>query len=115
MVILPFEILLAIFEEVDEVEDLWNVRTASHNLCAAATPIAFRSLSAIATGRSAKNLGRLIDLPNIAAHVREVSYHDTGADSRTGRSLKYGVSSPSSSHESFHDLSLPPLVVGHVS
>ena len=115
MVILPFEILVAIFEEVDDVQDLWNVRAASHTLCAAATPIAFRTLSAIATRRSAQNLGRLIDLQDIAAHVREVSYHDTGVDSRTGRSLKYGVSSPPSSHKGYHDLSLQPLVVGYVS
>lgn len=85
---LPFEILTAIFEDVDDVRDLWGVRSACRTLCAAATPLAFRSLSVISTRGSAKNLGRLFDSPDIAAHVREVAYHDTGAD-RTGRPLKY--------------------------
>ena len=88
---LPVEILTAIVEEVDEIRHLWQVRTASRTLCAVATPIAFRVLSVITTRESARNLGRLFDIPDIAAHVREVAYHDTGAD-RKGRPLKYGVS-----------------------
>ncbi len=104
-VCLPFEILTAIFEEVDDVRDLWHVRTASRTLCAAATPSAFRVLSVISTRGSAQNLGRLFDVPDIAAHVREVTYHDTGAD-RRGRTQKYGASSPPSSHKRYHDLSL---------
>ena len=94
MVILPFEILAAIFEEVDDVQDLWNVRAASHTFCAAATPIAFRALSVIPAGRGAQNLGRLIDLPNIATHVMEVSYHDPGSDM-----ICVGVYSPSSIYQ----------------
>ncbi|KAI9453702.1 hypothetical protein BJY52DRAFT_1418162 [Lactarius psammicola] len=85
---LPFEILTAIFEEVNNVRDLWRIRTASRTLCAAATPIAFRALSVVTTRGSAQNLGRLFDDPDIAAHVREVAYHDTGVD-RRGRTLKY--------------------------
>jgi hypothetical protein len=88
---LPFEILIAIAKEVDDVQDLWNVRKASHALCAASTPFAFRALSVITTRGSAQNLGRLFDIPDIAAHVREVIYRDTGAD-RRGRAIKYGAS-----------------------
>ena len=40
---LPFEILIAIAKEVDDVQDLWSVRMANHALCAAATPFAFRA------------------------------------------------------------------------
>ena len=94
MVILPYEILTAIFEEIDDVRDLRNVRAASHTLCAAATPMAFRTLSVIPTGRSAQNLGRLIDLPDIATHVMEVSYHDPGSDR-----ICVGVYSPSSIYQ----------------
>ena|SRR6266702_4245921 len=102
---LPFEILTAIFEEVDNVRDLCHIRTASRTLCAAATPFAFRVLSVIPTKRSAQNLGRVFEIPDFAAHVRVVAYHDTGAD-RRGRTLKYGASSPPSSHKRYHDLSL---------
>ena len=90
---LPVEILTAIFKELNNIQDLCNVRLACHALCATATPIAFRTLSVITTRASAQNLGRLFDLPDIAAHVREVSYYDTGAD-RKGRALNYGASSP---------------------
>ncbi|KAN0138065.1 hypothetical protein V8E53_003954 [Lactarius tabidus] len=75
---LPFEILTAIFEQVDDVQDLWRIRNASRAFCAAATPITFRVLFVTSTGGSAQNLGRLIDVPEIAAHVREVAYRDTG-------------------------------------
>ena len=105
MAVLPFEILAVIFEEVNDVRDLWNVRTASHTLCAVATPIAFRVVSVLATRASAQNIGRLFDLPDIAAHVREVSYEDSGVD-RRGRTLKYGASSSPLSHKGCHDLSL---------
>lgn len=77
---LPFEILTAIFEQVDDVEDLRHVRTASRTLCAAATPIAFRVLSVTSTRGSAHNLGRLFDVPEIAAYVREVAYCDARAN-----------------------------------
>ena len=80
MVFLPSEILTAILEEVNDIQDLRNVRTASRTLCAAATPFAFRFLYVIATQSSAQNLGRLFDVPEIAAHIRNVSYRDTGAD-----------------------------------
>jgi hypothetical protein len=90
--LLPFELLAGIFEDVNDVQDLWNARLASRTLCAAASPIAFRLLSVIATRTSAQNLGRLFDVPYIAAHVRRISYHDTGTD-RRGRTLKYGASS----------------------
>ncbi|KAN0138066.1 hypothetical protein V8E53_003955 [Lactarius tabidus] len=86
--LLPFELLAAIFEDVNNVQDLWNARLASRTLCAAASPIAFRLLSVIATRTSAQNLGRLFDVPYIAAHVRRVSFHDTGTD-RRGRTLIY--------------------------
>jgi hypothetical protein len=94
MVFLPSEILATIFKEVNlnDVRDLRNVRTASRTLCAAATPIAFRALSVITTKRSAENLRRLFDVPDIAAHIREVSYRDTGAG-RRGRIKKCGASS----------------------
>ena len=42
---LPIEILTAIVNELDDVQDSRNVRMTCHALCAAATPIAFRSLS----------------------------------------------------------------------
>ncbi|KAH9016665.1 hypothetical protein EDB83DRAFT_227790 [Lactarius deliciosus] len=84
---LPLEILTAIFEEVDGIRDLCNVRIVCRTFCATATPIAFRVLSVIATRGSAKNLGQLLDVPDIAAHVREVAYRDTGAD-RKGRMVK---------------------------
>ena len=102
---LPFEILIAIVKEVDDVGDLRHLRLAGQTLCAAATPFAFRVLSAITTRESAENLGRLLDLPAIAAHVREVSYHDTGADGK-GRELKHGTSTPLSSHKRRHEMSL---------
>ncbi|KAH9173971.1 hypothetical protein EDB89DRAFT_646689 [Lactarius sanguifluus] len=85
---LPIEVLAAIFEEVEDVRDLCHVRTACSTFCAIATPIAFRVLSVNATGGSAKNLGQLLDVPDIAAHVREVAYRDTGADKK-GRMLKH--------------------------
>ena len=81
---LPFEILTADFEQVDNVQDLRHVRIASRTLCAAATPITFRVLSVTSTGGSAQNLGRLFDVPEIAAHVREVSYGDTGTVPKAG-------------------------------
>jgi hypothetical protein len=93
MTTLPVEILTAILEEVDDVQDLWHVRAASRTLCAAATPIAFRILSAITTRGSARNLGRLFDVPDLAAHVKEVAFHNTCTD-RNGRTLKYGASLP---------------------
>ena len=102
---LPLEILTAIVKELDDVQDLFHVRMACHALCAAATHIAFRTLSVITTRASAQNLGRLFDLPDIAAHVREVSYHDAGTD-RRGRALNYGASSSTLSHERYHKLSL---------
>ena len=101
----PLEILTAIVKELDDVQDLLNVRMACQYLCAATTPIAFRTLSVIATKRSAQNLGRLLDLPGIAAHVREVTFNDTGADGR-GRALNYGVSSTPSFHQQYHKLCL---------
>src|SRR6266702_5042877 len=103
---LPLEVLTAIFEEVDDVHDLCHVRIANRTLCAAATHFAFRVLSVITTRGSARNIGQLFDIPDFAAHVREVVYHDTGAD-RRGRMLKNGASFPlSSSHKRYHDLSL---------
>ncbi|KAH8977597.1 hypothetical protein EDB92DRAFT_1957814 [Lactarius akahatsu] len=42
---LPFEILTAIFEKVDNIQDLSHVQTASCTFCAAAMPTAFRNLS----------------------------------------------------------------------
>jgi hypothetical protein len=68
---LPFEILIAIAEEVDDAMDLYHLRTASHAWCAAATPFAFRALSVITTKGSAENIGRLFDLPDIAPHIGE--------------------------------------------
>ncbi|KAF8266157.1 hypothetical protein EI94DRAFT_1701975 [Lactarius quietus] len=79
---LPFEILTAIFGRVDDVRGLYNARKASRTLCAAATPFAFRVLYVSSTAGSAKNLGRLFDVSEIAAHVKEVAFHDTDADSR---------------------------------
>ena len=102
---LPFEILIAIVKEVDDLGDLRHLRLADQTLCAAATPFAFRVLSANTTRESAEHLGRLFDLPDIAAHVREVSYHDTSADGR-GRELKHGTSSPLSCYKRCHNLSL---------
>ena len=111
---LPIEILTAIVEELDDVQDLSNVRMTCHALCAAATPIAFRSLSVIATKGSAQNLGRLLDLPDITAHVREFSFKDTGAD-RRGRLLDYGASSPPSFHKRNHELCLRTAIAGYRS
>lgn len=89
---LPVETLNTIVKEVDDVKDLRHLRMASRTLCAVATPFAFSSLSVITTNSSAKNIGQLFDLPYIAAHVKEVSYHDTYADRRRG-TLDYGASS----------------------
>jgi hypothetical protein len=112
---LPVEIQADIVKEVDNVQDLRHLRTDSRALCAAATPLAFRALSVIATRASAQNIGRLFDLPYIAAHVREVTFHDTSTD-RRGRALKYGASSRPSSCKRYHDLSpRTPSVVGHLS
>ena len=91
---LPLEILIAIFKELDDVQDLRNVRMTCHALCTAVTPIAFRTLSVTSTKRSAQNLGRLLDLPDIAAHVRKFTYNDTGAITRRGRVLNHGAFSP---------------------
>jgi hypothetical protein len=89
---LPFEILTAIFKEADDVRDLLNLRTTCRTFCTAATPFAFSTLFAISTRASAQNLGRLLDHQDMAAYVREVYFHDTGAD-RRGRTLNYGASS----------------------
>ncbi|KAH9019557.1 hypothetical protein EDB85DRAFT_2007873 [Lactarius pseudohatsudake] len=91
---LPFEILTAIFEKVDDIRDLSRIRTASRTFCAAATPIAFRNLSVITNKGSAKNLRRLFDVPEIAAHVRRVTFHDTDTN-RRGMPLKYELAPPS--------------------
>jgi hypothetical protein len=112
---LPPEILAAIFEKVDDLRDLRHVRMASRTLCATATPFAFRALSVITTSASAQNLGRLFDIPNIAAYIREVSYHDTGPDERGWFEWMYGVSSSPSSYRGFHDVSRAPAVVGDIS
>ena len=101
----PLEILTAIVKELDDVQDLRNVRMACHYLCAVTTPIAFRTLSVIATKRSAQNLGRLLDLPDITTHVREFTFNDTGADGR-GRVLNYGASSHPSFHKRYLELCL---------
>jgi hypothetical protein len=94
---LPFEILNAIFEQVDDVQDLRNIRTASRTFCAVAAAIAFRILSVKSTAESAQNLGRLFDVPEIAAYVKEVTYRDTGAEKwLMPEQLKLGASSPSS-------------------
>ncbi|KAH9173967.1 hypothetical protein EDB89DRAFT_645473 [Lactarius sanguifluus] len=85
---LPFEILTAIFEKVDDIRDLSHIRTVSRTFCAVATPIVFRNLSVITTKGSAKNLRRLFDVPEIAAHVRRVTFHDTDTN-RRGMPLKY--------------------------
>ena len=79
---LPFEILTGIFEQVDDVTDLWNLRTASRTLCAASSLLAFRVLSVTSTREGAQNLRRLFDVPKIAASVREVAYSDTDVDER---------------------------------
>ena len=97
---LPFEILTAIFEQVDDVQDLRHARATGSTLCAVTTPIAFRILSVTSTRRSAHNLGRLFDVPEIATYVREVAYCDTGADERPSVpsvELNSSASSPPSS------------------
>jgi hypothetical protein len=66
---LPFEILLSIIEQVDDVQDLRRIRTTSRALCAAATPIAFRAHSVASNGESARNSGQLLDIPNLATQV----------------------------------------------
>ena len=91
---LPLEVIAAIFEQVDDFQDLCHARMSSRALCAAATPFAFRALSVATTSASAQNIGRLFDLPDIAAHIREVSYHDMDPDDNEW-SPKYGVFSPS--------------------
>ena len=100
---LPFEILTAIFEQVDDVADLRNPRTTSRTLCAVASPLAFRVLSVTNTRESAQNLGRLFDVPEIAAYVREVAYSNTGTDERKWiqvplSELESGAPSPPSSN-----------------
>ena len=70
---LPAEILIAILEKVD-FQDLWHVRMASRTLCAAVNPIVFRKLFVKSTRENVQNLGGLIDVPDIAVHIREVFY-----------------------------------------
>ena len=111
---LPLEILIAIVKELDDVQDLRNVRMACHALCTAITPIAFHTLSVIATKESTQNLGRLLDLPDITVHVREFTFKDTGAD-RRGRVLDYGASSPPSFHKGNHELCLRTAIAGYRS
>ena len=77
---LPVEILVTIVKEVDNIQDLRRLRVACRALCAVATPLAFPALSVITTISSAQNLGRLLDIPDIAAYVKEVSYNGKGAD-----------------------------------
>ncbi|KAH9022091.1 hypothetical protein EDB83DRAFT_89812 [Lactarius deliciosus] len=74
---LPFDILTAIFEEVDDIHDLRHIRIVSHTFCTAATPFVFRVLSVIATTESAQNLRQLFDVPDIVNHVREIAFRDT--------------------------------------
>jgi hypothetical protein len=111
---LPFEILAAIFEQVDDFRDLRHVRMAGRTLCAAATPFAFRALSVITTSASAQNLGRLFDLPDIAAHIREVSYHDIGAH-RCGKILECGTFSLHHPISNITTCLCAPVVAGDVS
>ncbi|KAH9022802.1 hypothetical protein EDB84DRAFT_1441112 [Lactarius hengduanensis] len=82
---LPFEILTAIFEEVDTVRDIWHIRTVSRTFSVVATPIAFRILSVITTKGSAQNLGRLFDIP-------EVTFRDMDVYER-GMTTKYDITS----------------------
>ncbi|KAH9173975.1 hypothetical protein EDB89DRAFT_1956055 [Lactarius sanguifluus] len=89
---LPFDILTAILEELEDFRDIWHIRTANRTLCVAATPLAFRVLSVVPTKGSAQNLGRLFDVPDIAAHVRQVTFHDTDTD-RWRRPLKDDITS----------------------
>ena len=103
---LPFEILTAIFEEVDDVQDLHHVRIASRTLCAAATTIAFRVLSVTNTAGSVQNIGRLFDVPDIAAHIKEVAYCYTFPDGLNSQELRRGESSSPLSHKRSYDLSL---------
>ena len=70
---LPAEILTAILEKVD-VQDLWHVRMASCTLCAAVNPIVFRKLFVESTRENVQNIGGLLDVPDIAVHIREVFY-----------------------------------------
>ncbi|KAI9433398.1 hypothetical protein H4582DRAFT_2131661, partial [Lactarius indigo] len=71
----------------DVRRDLSHVRTACRFFCTAATPFAFRIFSVVSTRGSARNLGQLFDVPDIATHVREAAYFDTGGD-RKGKALK---------------------------
>ncbi|KAH9016676.1 hypothetical protein EDB83DRAFT_228695 [Lactarius deliciosus] len=89
---LPFDILTAILDELEDFRDIRHIRTANRTLCVAATPIAFRVLSVIPTKGSAQNLGRLFDIPDIAAQVRQVTFHHTDTD-RWGRPLKDDITS----------------------
>lgn len=68
---LPLEILDAIYEQVG-FRDLCHARMASHALCAAATPIAFRSLFVYPNSTRARYSRWLFDQPNIAVHIREI-------------------------------------------
>lgn len=112
---LPLEILAAIFEQVG-FGDLYRARMASRALCAAATPIAFRALSVYSNSESTRDSRRLFDQPNIAVHIREVSYH--GTDPYESGSLpRYGVFSPSHLIEEFRITTClcEPAVAGDVS
>ena len=112
---LPLEILAAIFEQVG-FGDLYRARMASRALCAAATPIAFRALSVYSNSESTRDSRRLFDQPNIAVHIREVSYQ--GTDPYESGSLpRYGVFSPSHLIEEFRITTClcEPAVAGDVS
>lgn len=103
MTIYPPEILDAIFDKVDNVRDLCHARMANRALCAAATPFAFRCFRALSVhpnSTSARYIGRLFDQPNIAFHIREVSYHGT-VPYESGSLPNYGVFFPSHLIEDF--------------
>ena len=73
---LPAKILTAILEKVN-VQDLWHVQMASCTLCTAVNPIVFRVVSVISATGKVQNLAGLIDISDIAVHIREVFYFGT--------------------------------------
>ncbi|KAH9022086.1 hypothetical protein EDB83DRAFT_2679220 [Lactarius deliciosus] len=64
---LPFDILTAILDELEDFRDIWHIRTANRTLKRPKSWTAF-------------------GIPDIAAHVRQVTFHHTDTD-RWGRPL----------------------------
>jgi hypothetical protein len=81
--VITLGILTAIFKKVDDFRDSRDAQVDGHALCTAMF-IAFGPYFVVTAKTSAQHLGRLFDLPDIMAPVKEVSYQNTDADREEG-------------------------------